>query len=62
MADAHLDAFSKNPDGSWTCIKSITFTTPNGVELKIGLGMTMMRGTLLLGFDLGKWLDEQTGQ
>lgn len=51
------DAFQKNPDGSWTCIKPVTISGPTG-QIQIGPGMTFNRGVQFMGVDLAELLDK----
>jgi len=39
------EAFRKNPDGSWTCIKPVTISRPTG-QIQIGPGMTFTYRTV----------------
>ena len=65
MADVvPRDAFKKNPDGSWTSVKSccIRIMTPSFRELKLSAGMTFHRGKpfkcLSEPVDIAQLLDE----
>jgi len=52
-------AFQKNPDGSWTSVKSVTITSPQGGgQIQIRSGMTFRGGVLFMGLDLAKYLDQ----
>jgi len=52
------DAFRKNPDGSWACIKPVTIRGPAG-EIKISPGLTFRKGVYFMGIDLATLLDQQ---
>jgi len=56
--DEFVTHFSRNPDGSWTCVSAGTFTGPNG-RIQVSPGSTFYRGTMFMGFDLAAWLDEE---
>jgi len=51
-------AFQKNSDGSWSSVKSVTITSPQGGQIQIGPGMTFRAGVLFMGLDLAKYLDQ----
>ena len=51
--------FSKNPDGSWTCTSHATLMCPKG-RIQVTEGSRFYRGTHFMGFDLARWLDEQS--
>ncbi len=51
------EAFKKNPDGSWTCIKPVTIKGVIG-EIQIGVGKTFTRGMQYMGVDLAELLDK----
>ncbi len=57
MQQIPCEAFRKNPDGSWTCIKPVTISGPNGT-VKLGAGMTFSPGVAFMGVDLAKLLEE----
>jgi hypothetical protein len=54
------EAFQRNADGSWTCVKPTTLEGPNG-RIQVAEGTIYRRGTLFMGIELAKWLDEQFG-
>jgi hypothetical protein len=54
--DEFATHFSRNPDGSWTCISAGTFSGPNG-RIQVTPGSTFYRGTMFMGFDLAAWLE-----
>lgn len=56
--DEFVTHFSRNPDGSWTCISAGTFSGPNG-RIQVSPGSTFYRGTMFMGFDLAAWLDDE---
>ena len=51
------DAFRKNPDGSWTCIKPVSIRSSTG-QIEIGTGMTFTKGVQFMGINLAELLDE----
>lgn len=54
-----LDAFLRQPDGSWLSIASTWFQGPNG-RIDIRRGAVFVPGTLIEGLDVAAWLDEQS--
>jgi len=53
------DAFEKDKDGNWRCIKAVTIKGPRGL-LQIAVGMTFTRGIPYLGLvDVAERLDEE---
>ena len=57
MGQVLCDAFQKNPDGSWTCIKSVTIKGVIG-EIQIGVGKAFTRGVQYMGVDIAELLDK----
>ena len=57
MLEIPCEAFKKNPNGSWTCIKPVTIKGPKG-EIGIGVGMTFTRGVSFMGINLAELLDK----
>jgi hypothetical protein len=53
--------FRKNPDGSWTCTAHATLRCPKG-RIQVTEGSTFYPGTTFMGFDLARWLDEESSQ
>ena len=53
-------AFRRNADGSWTCVEATTLDGPTG-RMQVPEGSTYRRGTLFMGVELAKWLDQQLG-
>ena len=52
------DAFQKNPDGSYSVIKSVTFKGPAGT-IALNPGMSFRQGVVFMGIDIAKVLDEK---
>ncbi len=55
------DAFRKNPDGSWTCIKPVillALQNPQG-QLPIRPGFTFKKGVKFMSMDIAKILDKK---
>jgi hypothetical protein len=52
------NVFSRNEDGSWTCIDSVTIDHPQG-RVQVAPGTALLPGILYMGIDLANWLDEQ---
>ena len=51
-------AFEHNSDGSWTSVKTVTITRPNGEEIRIWRGMTFSSGGDFMGVDVAALLDQ----
>jgi hypothetical protein len=54
--DPLFDAFRRNPDGSWVCVRSVTFDGPGG-RMQVAAGSTFCRGRLFMGVDLARYLE-----
>ena len=54
---ASTNAFEKNKEGSWQCIKACSINIDNK-EITFTKGMKFAKGDKLLGIDVVKWLDE----
>ena len=52
------DAFEKDKDGNWRCIKAVTIKGLSGL-LAIAVGVTFTRGIPYLGVDVAERLDEE---
>ena len=54
------DAFAKDEDGNWHCIKSVTIKGPTA-QIRITEGMTFTRGIPYLGVvDIAERLEEES--
>lgn len=53
-----LQAFRRNFDGSWTCIKPVTLYGPTG-RIQVASGSTFARGAHFMNIDLARWLEQQ---
>ena len=53
-----IDAFRRNADGSWCCIRNVTLNGPNG-RIQVTEGATFRRGMSFMGIDLAGFLDQQ---
>jgi hypothetical protein len=53
-----LKAFRRGPDGTWICVDPTTFEGPGG-RIQVTPGSAFAQGTIFMGVDLAKWLDEQ---
>ena len=51
-----VDAFVRNPDGSWFCRAPIHFVGPSGPFTSTP-GVTYRKGQTINGYDLAAWLD-----
>jgi hypothetical protein len=52
-----LDAFQKNPDGSWTCIAN-TDIKSNGSIIRINPGVTFRKSRPQWGIDVAEFLEQ----
>jgi len=53
-------AFTRNPDGSWTCVQPATLTHPAG-RIQVTEGSRFYPGTIFMGVDIARWLDQYGG-
>lgn len=53
-----IDAFRRNADGSWTCLRSVTLNGPGG-RMQVAAGARFERGSTFMGVDLAGFLDAQ---
>jgi len=59
MSDGEvLKAFTRNPDGSWTCTAPIRIDHPRG-RIEVTPGTRVAPNTIFMGVDLVAWLEEQ---
>ena len=52
--------FCHNADGSWTCMSPATLNGPNG-RVQVTVGSRFYPGTIFMGFDVARWLEQQLG-
>ena len=52
-------AFSKNSDGSWTCVQVTDIYAPIGA-IRINPGMTFRKGRMFCGIDVAALLDQSS--
>jgi hypothetical protein len=52
------EAFRRNFDGSWTCIKQSVLTLGGGHTVTIEVDQTISPGELLGGYDLAAYLEQ----
>jgi hypothetical protein len=50
--------FRRREDGGWECMSSADLTAPNG-RIQVTQGSIFMPGTIFMGIDLAKLLDEE---
>jgi hypothetical protein len=55
-----IDAFKRNADGSWSCIRDVTLNGPSG-RIQVLAGTTFHRGKIFMGVDLASFLETQSG-
>ena len=51
------NAFEKDADGNWRCLKACTINIENK-KIVLTQGMELENGILFMGIDITKWLDE----
>jgi hypothetical protein len=61
MPDDFASHFRRNDDESWTCISPATFDGPTG-RVQVATGSRFYPGTIFMGFDLARWLEERFGK
>ena len=49
--------FLRIEPGKWTCVQSGEFQSPTG-RIQVAVGTTFTRGTMFMGYDVAKALDE----
>ena len=59
METTPLDAFRRNPDGSWTSLKPTAIKTETKL-IQIPQGMTFRKGEEYLFVDVAQWLEEHS--
>lgn len=52
--------FRREADGSWVCVTDCTFNGPGG-RIQVTRGSVFRPGTVFMGLDVSKWLDELCG-
>ena len=57
MANELCEAFQKNGDGSWTCLKSVAIIGPSG-PIQIDPGRTFKTGEPIMGVDVAIYLEQ----
>jgi len=58
VVDELLKAFRREPGGTWICVEPTTFEGPNG-RIQVARGTAFTPGSMFMGADLAKWLDER---
>jgi hypothetical protein len=53
-----MRCFTRDADGAWTCIAPCTLEHPKG-RIQVAPGARFTPGTIFMGVDLARWLDEQ---
>ena len=49
--------FLRIEPGKWTCVRSGEFQSPTG-RIQVAVGTTFTRGTMFMGYDVARTLDE----
>jgi hypothetical protein len=52
------EAFHRNSDGSWTCIRRSVLTVGGGQTVTTEVDQTIRPGELLSGYDLAAYLEQ----
>lgn len=50
--------FVRAPGGEWLCVEQAELNTPQG-RIQVAAGTMLKRGTLFMGLELARMLDEQ---
>jgi hypothetical protein len=53
-----IEHFRRIEFGKWTCVRGGEFQTPTG-RIQVAVGTTFTRGTMFMGYDIARALDEQ---
>ena len=59
--DSLIDAFKRDADGGWICIRDVTLEGPGG-RIQVTEGTRLRRGTAYMGVDLVGFLDARRAQ
>ena len=51
-----IDAFKRERDGVWVCVRDVTFEGPGG-RIQVAAGTRLPRGSLFMGVDLARFLE-----
>jgi len=51
-----FNAFERNPDGSWSCVRNVTLEGPGG-RMQVTAGARFYRGMVYMGVDLARYLE-----
>ena len=54
-----LDAFVRQPGGTWVCVRHTSFEGPQG-RMEVARGSVFEPGSAFMGVDLAAWLDQQS--
>jgi hypothetical protein len=52
-----MEAFRREPDGTWLCVAPITINGPQG-RVQVAEGATFVRGVDFMGIDVARLLDD----
>ena len=58
VMDDFIQHFVRLERGTWTCVRPAEFQGPNG-RIQVTRGSTFITGSVFMGVDLARWLDEQ---
>ena len=53
-----LKKFVRHPGGAWECVAPAEFVSPRG-RMQVAPGSRFTPGTIFMGVDIARWLDEQ---
>ena len=53
-----IEYFRRIEPGKWTCVRGGEFQSPTG-RIQVAVGTTFTRGTMFMGYDIARALDEQ---
>lgn len=54
--DDFIDAFIRDDDGSWRCVRDVTLEGPGG-RIQVLAGARFERGVIFMGVDLARFLE-----
>lgn len=56
MEKAILDAFVRDADGAWCCVRAVTLEGPRG-RIQVAEGAIFRHGIIFMGVDIARFLD-----
>ena len=59
--ESFIDAFKRDGDGGWICIRAVTLEGPGG-RIQVIEGTRLRQGSTFMGVDLAGFLDAQSAK